>query len=44
MVVELAEEKAGGGDAIVSAGSKRVEGVEVGQFQPRSNSVLVILM
>jgi hypothetical protein len=42
--VELAEEGAGGGDAIVNTESEGVEGVEVRQFGPRTDVVLVIFM
>ena len=44
MVVELAEEKTGGGDVFVNGDPKRMEGTEVGEFRPCSNSVLVIFV
>jgi len=42
--VEVTEEGSGGGDAFASTESKRVEGVEVGQFGPGTDSVFVILV
>ncbi len=44
MGVELTEEGAGGGDAIVSSESGGVEGVEVRQFGPHTDVMLVIFM
>ena len=44
MVVELAEEKVGGGDVFVGGEPKGMEGYEVGEFRPCSNSVLVIFV
>ena len=44
MGVELTEEGAGGGDVIVRIESEGVEGVEVRQFGPCTDIVLVVLM
>ncbi len=44
MVVEATEEGSGGGDVFASTESKRVEGVEVGQVGPVTESVFVIVV